>query len=119
MDVQIVGTGFNDNVEQQVDATFQASRTTVRPLDYVIGGVIGGHYSGAFPTGNVTGRTAADVIFGWRWASPSKLCVVKRVAAAATVITAGSGLIQIIDYQMNRVTNFTVNYTTGATKQTF
>lgn len=119
MDVQIVGTGFNDNINQQVESTFQAARATLRPLDYVIAGVAGGHYSAAFPTGNVTGRTAADVIFGWRWASPAKLCVVKRIAVAATVITAGSGMIQILDYQLNRVTNFTVNYVTGATKQTF
>lgn len=119
MDVQIVGTGFNENIEQQVEATFQASRATLRPLDYVIAGVIGGHYSAAFPTGSVTGRTAADVILGFRWASSTKLCVVKRIAIATTVITAGSGMIQIIDYQLNRVTSFTTNYVTGATKQAF
>src|SRR5258706_11240547 len=100
MDVQIVGTGVNDNVEQQVEATFQAARTTLRPLDYVIGGIIGGHYSASFPTGSVTGRTAADVIFGWRWASPTKLCVIKPINAAPTVITAGSCLIQTIDHQL-------------------
>src|SRR4051812_6574072 len=110
MDSHIVGTGANDNIEMQVDASFQAGRVTLRPLDYVVGGIIGGHYSAAMPTGAVTGRTAADVIMACRWASSSKTFVLKRLSVAATITTAQAATVQDIDYDLIRLSNFTVNY---------
>lgn len=119
IDAQIFGAGPNSNQIMQVDPSAQAARTSLRPLDHVVGGVLGGHYMAAMVTGAVTGRAAGDVLLGWRWGSSAKLCVITRVAVAATIVTAQAAQIQEIDYDLIKAQSITTNYVTGSTKQAF
>lgn len=80
MDVTLSGAGANSNIETQVDPTFQAARTSSRPLEYQSqGGVIGGHYSVGAQSGTISaGIASLAEVFHVRWADPSKLFILKK-----------------------------------------
>lgn len=89
MDVNIVGSGPQSNIEVQTDPTYQAMRASVRPTDWTtFGGVIGGHYQ----VGSITGLMAAGIasaaqVFQVRWADPSKLFVLKKISVQCATAT--------------------------------
>jgi hypothetical protein len=92
MDVNLTGTGPNEQIDAQVDLSWQALRTSVRPLDYTSPmGVIGGHYAIDAITGTIAANIAANSqIFQIRWADPTKFFILKKLAvqgATSTVFT--------------------------------
>lgn len=89
MDVVIVGNGPNSSVEQQVDPTHQASRTSMRPTEWVSpGGVIGGHYSIGAMTGLMaSGIATAAQVFQVRWADTAKLFVLQKLTVQCSTAT--------------------------------
>lgn len=77
---------------QEVDPTFKAARTSLRPLDYVqyVNGVPGrvlGHYAGTANAGNIATAANANLAY-LRNPDPSALVVVLRFAISLNVVTA-------------------------------
>lgn len=89
MDIVISGAGPNSNIEAQVDATFTALRTTIRPMEYAPqGGPLGGHYSLGMQTGTISaGIASAGEVFHVRWADPSKLFILKKLVVQCATLT--------------------------------
>lgn len=114
MDIALKGSGLNDNVEAQVDQTHQGLRASIRPLDHVVGGVAGGHYSVVAYSGSVAAAaTAATVAFACRFVSPSKLMVLKSLKVAQNITTAYTTL-SPPDFELVLAKSFTVMYTNNA-----
>ncbi len=88
MDSTIVGTGANSNIETQVDPSFQAVRASLRPQEFKIGGILGGHYSIGAQTGTMAAAIAsAAQVFQVRWADPSKLFILKKLSVQCATLT--------------------------------
>lgn len=75
-------------VEQVVDGTFGSSRVSLRPVDYVAGGVAYGHYSLAAVSGATTTLAAGTLLFSMRWGSPVGLMMLERITVSAAITTA-------------------------------
>ncbi len=91
MDTTIVGTGYNDNVEAQVDPTQTALRASLRPFDHIQNGVVGGFYGVYTSTNLLAVQTAASSgLFAVRFVSSTKLMVLLKLTAAVNVTTVYS-----------------------------
>ena len=93
IELRQVGFGPNADVETQVDPTWSAARMSIKPMDYVmVGGVLGGHYAINAISGTIAANIAANAqILQIRWADPSKLFILKKLAcqgATSTVFTS-------------------------------
>ncbi len=114
MDITIKGAASQENVEAQVDPTNQALRTSLRPLDHTINGVIGGHYSiVAYSGAVVASQTAATILFACRFVSQSKLMVLKSLRIGHSITTAYTTL-SPPDFELVLARSFTVQYTNNA-----
>jgi len=111
----ITGTGTNANIDMQVDPTFMASRTNIRPLEFTGSGLIGGHFFMAAYFSNTAGQpnAALSQLFSMRWADSRMLFVLKRVAVSAAITTAFGGG-QNIDYDIIKSTSYSTNPTGGS-----
>lgn len=90
MDVTILGTGANSNVELLVDRTRGAGRVQLNPIEAY------GHYAIGVQTGAIAATVAAagDLFHMW-WAETSKNFLLKKLVVGATtgtVYTTLSGL---------------------------
>lgn len=90
MDVTVIGSGANSNVEIQVDPTYQAIRANLRPTEWQSpAGVIGGHYHTSALTGTIAAAIAsAAQVFQVRWGDPSKLFILKKLTVQCNTLTA-------------------------------
>lgn len=114
MDATIKGAGLNENVEAQVDPTYQALRSSIRPLDHVVNGVVGGHYGiVAYSGAVVASQTAATILFACRFVSQSKLMVLKSLKIGHSITTAYTTL-SPPDFELVLAKSFTVMYTNNA-----
>lgn len=112
MDIVIKGAGPNSNVEQQVDSLFNASRTSLRPVDHILNGQQGGQFRVSAITGAVAGAIATNgQIFSLRWADPNKLLVVFQILASGKCEAFSTGI--GVDLEVIRATNFTVSASGG------
>jgi hypothetical protein len=115
MEVNIIGAGAQDNIYAQVDPTNQAVRASLRPLDHIVGGIVGGHYSLNAYSGSITAaQTAAGVLYAVRWVSSTKLLVLKSLRVAQNITTAYTTL-SPIDVELVLARSFTSQYSSGAT----
>ena len=89
MEVIVTGNGPNSNVEQQVDPTFLASRTSIRPLEFSPqNGPPGGHYGIGAMTGLMAaGIASAAQVFQIRWADPTKMFILKKLSVQCSTAT--------------------------------
>jgi len=87
--VEIVGYGVNDGILQQVDPTHDAARLSIRPLEHVIAGMIGGHYAMVATYSNTAAKPAAGSdVFSMRWTDSRFYFVLLRLTAFNLVTTA-------------------------------
>lgn len=115
MDVTINGTGPNSNIEAQVDPSFQASRTNLRPLEFTGQGLIGGHFYVSATFSNTAGGPAAgSQIFSVRWRDTRMLMVLKRIFCSAATTTAFTTA-QAVDLQVIKATSFPNNPSANGT----
>lgn len=96
MEVEIIGSGSNGDVTQQVDRTRQAGHVQLNPIETNFGGTPGGHYSIGVQSGAIAATVAAagDLFHMW-WADATKLFILKKLvigATTGTVYTTLSGL---------------------------
>lgn len=89
MDVNISGTGPNEQTEMQVDPSWQACRTSIRPTDFTsVSGILGGHYAIDAISGTIAASIAANAqVFQIRWADPVKLFILKKLTAQGATST--------------------------------
>lgn len=115
MDVNLLGSGPNENIEGQIDPTFQALRVNLRPLEYNQLGLIGGHFAMAATFSNTAGSPAAgSQLFSMRWADTRILYVLKKVVVSASTTTA-FGTAQAVDVDIIKATSFSSNPSGGTT----
>ncbi len=115
MDTTLTGAGSQSNVEAQVDLTQQALRTSVRPTEHQVNGLIGGHYGIVAYTGTVAASLAANsVVFSLRWGDSTKFLVLKRLFAWMA-ITGTPGTLQAFALEAVRATGFTVAFSANNT----
>lgn len=114
MDVNLIGAGQNDNVELQVDPTFQAARASLRPLEYQAqgGAAQGGHFGVAAQTGLTTGIAAGGILFSFRWSDSARLAMIHKIIVSA-ITTTGFGTAQALDVDAVVVRGFTASDTSG------
>src|SRR5438128_1110874 len=113
MEIKICGTGQNSDVRAQVDDSFDAMRTNLRPLEFSLGGLIGGHFLLAATFSNTAGQpVVSSQLFSWRWSDTRMLCVIKRIAIQVGITTA-FGAAQLLDYDLIAARSFTSNPTGG------
>lgn len=114
MEITLTGAGPQENVEAQVDPTFQAVRAAIRPLDHVVNNVVGGHYSVVAYSGSVVAsQSAATVAFACRFVSSTKLMVIKSIRVGHSITTAYTTL-SPPDFELVLARSFTVMYTNNA-----
>src|SRR5690242_9923753 len=89
LDFTLTGTGSNDDVALQVDSTHQAARVSLRPFDHTqTNGTNGGHYQISSMTGLIAaGIASAAQVFQVRWASDTKLFVLKKLWVQCSTAT--------------------------------
>jgi hypothetical protein len=88
MEATVIGNGVNSNVELQVDPSFLAARTSIRPLEYNVNGILGGHYSIGAQTGTMAaGIASAAQVFQVRWADSTKLFILKKLTVQCATLT--------------------------------
>lgn len=100
----------------EVDPTFSASRHSVRPLEYVSGGTVLGHYSVAQRSGSIVGSTvsALDHHAALRWTDATHFLVLERLRVGLTWVSATTTSTEFA-YRAIIVRNFSVDYTTART----
>lgn len=109
------GTTGVPGIEQLTDASFGASRVSLRPLDYAFQGRVLGHYRVASPTGLLTaagGVSAGNPIFAFRWTDTSSFAVLERVTLGFVISTAFAAA-QVIDVDCIEARGWTVSDTGG------
>lgn len=119
MEVVVKGTGYNENVEMQVDPTFQATRMTPRPLDHIVNGVVGGHYGVTATTGLLAVQTAASSgLFAVRFVSSTKLMVLLKLTVGFSVTTVYSAATDggEPDYELYLSRSYLTNPSAGGTQ---
>lgn len=111
----IGGVNANNNVQMQVDPTFQSARANLRPTEFVGSGMIGGHFYMAATFSNTAGQpnSASAQLFSMRWADTRTLFVLKRVTVTATITTA-FGAAQLVDYDIIKAVSFSTNPSGGS-----
>ena len=89
MDVTIVGSGAQSNLEGQVDPSAQAMRVSLRPAEWAPqGSVLGGHYQCGAQTGTMAaGIASAAQVFQIRWGDPAKLFILKKLTVQCATLT--------------------------------
>lgn len=88
MDSNIFGVGVNSDVGMQVEPTHRAARYSSRPIEHVVGSVIGGHYAIGAQTGTMAAAIAsAAQIFQVRWADSAKLFLLKKFVVQCATLT--------------------------------
>lgn len=95
MDVIVNGFGASSNIPAQVDASTFAMHVNLKPTEWVVGSVIGGHYHIGASTGTMAAAIAsAAQVFQVRWADPSKLFILKKLTVQCSTLTgfAATGL---------------------------
>lgn len=114
MDVNLIGAGQNDNVEAQIDPSFQAIRASLRPLEYQQqGGAIGGgHFGMAAQTGLTTVLTAGSILLSFRWSDSARLAMIHKIIVSAVTTTA-FGTAQALDVDAVVVRGFTASDSGG------
>jgi hypothetical protein len=113
MDVAIRGSGPQENIEAQVDPTFQSLRVTLRPLEWNLPGLAGGgHFFASGASGALSGVGANGPIFSVRWTDTAHYLVLKRLALVYYLTTA-YGTAQMNDFDLVRVTGFTASDSAG------
>ena len=106
----------NPGISLEVDRKFLAARVALRPLDYTAIGKNLGHYK-AFGQTTAAVQNAASILGALRWPDTDKLCVITRVYACITVVTAVTA--QRTDPLLAYITRgYTVNDATAATALT-
>lgn len=111
MDVTIIGNGLQSNIEAQVDATRQALRVSLNPLEYNFSGIQGGHFNLGTTTGAISAIAAVGQIFAVRWNDQSKLMVLLRLAVSSTCTAFSSGT--GADLEAVRASSYTANASGG------
>lgn len=96
MQIQLIGSGSNDDVPVQVDKTRNAAHVQLNPIETNLGTTLGGHYSIGVQTGAIAATVAAagDLFHLW-WADSIKILLLKKLvigATTGTVYTTLSGL---------------------------
>lgn len=110
MKMQVVGNGPNAETFAQVDPSFQALRTSVKPAEWQATGsaVQGGHYRVGFMGAALAGALVApNEILSVRWADPARVCVVERLSLGVLWSAVSSPV--DLDLSLYRATNFTAN----------
>lgn len=86
--------------EQLVDASSNASRTIIKPLDYVSQGRVLGHYRLAARTGKFTGAQSSGTnIYNFRWGVQNAYCVLTRLSVGFAM-TQAFDTPQVIDMRV-------------------
>ena len=98
--------------EQVVDATFGASRVSVRPNEYNNQGFTGGHYRIAVTTGALTGVAAGGAVFSARWGLANAYMLLKRIQVSAIITTAFTTA-QAVDFDVIAARPFSVADSAG------
>lgn len=114
--MRLLGVGNNDNIEAQVDPTFQAMRNALRPIDWKSGrSQGGGHYFFETASGALAGAAANSPLVSLRWdgKGPAPLLVLLRASIWYYLTTAYTGA-QMNDFDLIRATAFTAPDTGGA-----
>lgn len=112
--VQIVGGGANEPYITQIDPTFLAQRTSLKPLEFnPTGGLLGGHHSICVNFSNTAAKpAAASDVFSLRWSDTTWLFVLlKLTLTVSTTTTYTASLIQ--DAALYKATGFTVAASAG------
>ena len=111
MEVTLLGTGIQSNIEAQIDPSRAALRAGLQPLEWIVAGTQGGHYALQATTGSMAALAAAGQIFALRWNDASKLFLLLRcaVSAVCTAFSSGTGA----DLELIRATSYTANATGG------
>jgi hypothetical protein len=84
VDITILGTGPNSNIEAQVDPSYQALRVNLRPTEWQSNGgsLQGGHYAVMLTSGAIAGSISANAnLFSVRWANNQKFLILKKLNA--------------------------------------
>lgn len=71
----------------KTDPTFQAVRSSPRPIEYAGNGTTYGHYRLSTVTGATVSLTAADPILSFRWTNEDANMVLLRITAAGAILT--------------------------------
>jgi len=88
MQTKIIGGGIlTPGVEWGVDPAFQAGRVSLRALDHTLAGQVLGHYRVGGST-TAAAPAANSILATFRWADPSRICVMGRISINITVATA-------------------------------
>lgn len=111
MQNQQTGTGVYSTSVQQVEPSFGAARTTLRPPEIGVGGA----FKVALTSGIMAaGLAAASPIFAFRWTDTGMNCWVRRVRITggtdATAFAQGSAVFDVV-----RASVFAAQYTGGQT----
>lgn len=113
MNVVVKGIGLNDNIEAQVDPSFGAMRMNIRPTEYNVGGLKGGHYKMiALYSSTAAKPAAASDVFSMRWTDTRFRFVLKRltvIGAATTAYTANG----VQDFSLYMARGFSVSPSAG------
>ena len=107
----LLGIGPQSHVKVQVDPTHQAVRASLRPLEHVVDGIIGGHYYLGATTGAINNAPAGDQLFAVRWNDGNNVFVLTHLAVSAccTAFNNSDG----INVELLRASSYTVNATGG------
>lgn len=80
----------------------------------IVGAQPGGHYRMGFTSGALTGLTAGQYCFAFRWTDAVRFCRLRKVETFLSITTAYSTA-QVNDLAMFRAVNWTTAPTAGAT----
>lgn len=69
----------------KTDPTFEASRVSLRPIEYANGATVYGHYRVATVTGATVSLTANDPILSFRWTSSEANAVLLRLGVSGQI----------------------------------
>lgn len=107
------GTSGVPGIEQLTDASFGASRESLRPADYAFQGRVLGHYRVGAPTGLFTAPlSAAAAVFSFRWTDSSSFAVLERITVGYDMTTAFAAA-QVVDLDCIIQRGFTSSDTGG------
>ena len=114
MDFVWKGVGLNDNIEAQVDPSYQAGRTSIRPLEFASKDLgIGGHFRMAVTFSTTTaGPVAGAPLFAMRWADPRMFYTLLNVQASAIITTVFSAA-TALDFDLILARSYTTNPSGG------
>jgi hypothetical protein len=112
----VIESKTDPKVQLEVDPTYFAQRSSLRPLEYrshaAAGPRVGGHYRPFFSTGLVTGVAAAGALLSLRWANSERNLILLKAIVQATLTTA-FGTAQETSVDLVRVNDFTAPDTGG------